>query len=275
MALLTDDELSKLMALPIDHSEERRKQLNDMVVVEANDLIDKARHQLTAREMKIMDFLAAQLQPTDTKFHTIKVNIAELSEAIHISKGGRQYKQVASSLFALVTKPVTILSTDNKGKRRLTRTNWLAQATVVEDGSIEADISSQLSEYLLNLDGRYTQHLFRDTAKLHSRYAIILYKLMREAQGVQGHINRENGTNIAATIGTGKGQGTPQWWKERLGIDAKQPTAYITRVLNKAINEIHTSIDLDGDMVFNKPEKVYQGHRIAKIYLSELTEHRY
>jgi plasmid replication initiation protein len=269
---LSDEELSQFIAVPIDPDKKRRQQIDDMVVVEANDLIDKARHQLTARELKIMDFITAQIQPEDTKFHSISLSIAELTDAINLAKGGRTYKQVAASLFNLVDKPVTILSTGANGKRQLTRTNWLSEATVVEDGKVTVHVSASLSKYLLNLNGHYTGHLFRDTAMLNSRYAIILYKMMREAQGLQGYINRQNDTNYAATIGAGKDQGSPDWWKERLGIDEKQPPAYVMRTLKKAINEIQSMPELN--MLFNAPQKTYEGHAVAKICISEFVKQR-
>ena len=51
-------------------------------VAEHNDLITKARHDLTARELKIMDFIISKIKPTDNTFLTVKTSMYELSNIL-------------------------------------------------------------------------------------------------------------------------------------------------------------------------------------------------
>ena len=55
-------------------------------VVEANDIINKARHDLTARELKLMDFVISKIMPDDDKFHVIKTSMYELTKYLTSSK---------------------------------------------------------------------------------------------------------------------------------------------------------------------------------------------
>ncbi|MDN6185128.1 MAG: replication initiation protein, partial [Lactococcus lactis] len=49
-----------------DYIEQRR-----YFVVEHNDLITKAKHDLTAKELKVMDYIISKIKPNDAKFHKI------------------------------------------------------------------------------------------------------------------------------------------------------------------------------------------------------------
>ena len=55
-------------------------------VAEANDLITKARHDLTARELKIMDFVISKIKPDDEHFTTIKTSMYELTNVLNLKK---------------------------------------------------------------------------------------------------------------------------------------------------------------------------------------------
>ena len=44
-------------------------------VVSHNDLITKASHDLTARELKIMDFVISKIKPDDRDFNIIKTSL--------------------------------------------------------------------------------------------------------------------------------------------------------------------------------------------------------
>lgn len=58
-------------------------------VVESNDIINKARHDLTARELKIMDFVISKIQPEDTQFNVIKTSMYELTKVLNIKQNGK------------------------------------------------------------------------------------------------------------------------------------------------------------------------------------------
>ena len=67
-------------------------------VVEANDIINKARHDLTARELKLMDFVISKIMPDDDKFHVIKTSMYELTKVLNIKQNGKNYADMAKSI---------------------------------------------------------------------------------------------------------------------------------------------------------------------------------
>ena len=53
-------------------------------VAESNDLITKARHDLTARELKIMDFIISKIQPDDENFDIVHTSMYELTNVLNL-----------------------------------------------------------------------------------------------------------------------------------------------------------------------------------------------
>ena len=67
-------------------------------VVEANDIINKARHDLTARELKLMDFVISKIMPDDNNFHVVKTSMYELTKVLNINQNGKNYADMAKSI---------------------------------------------------------------------------------------------------------------------------------------------------------------------------------
>lgn len=197
-------------------------------VVEANDLITKARHDLTARELKIMDFIISKIKPDDDEFITVKTSMYELTNVLNLKRSGTTYSDLAKNLDSLGTKRVIIY---NNIERSITQTSWVMQSKYWENGRVELLLSKDLSPYLLGLKNNYTQYLLLDTVKLRSKYSILLYKLMRECD--------KDGSNSIAIL-----QGTPDEFKEWLGAPKSYEYKDLKKnVLKKAIEEINIKID--------------------------------
>ena len=73
-------------------------------VVESNDIINKARHDLTARELKIMDFVISKIQPEDTQFNVIKTSMYELTKVLNIKQNGKKTMGIWQKLLAIYEK---------------------------------------------------------------------------------------------------------------------------------------------------------------------------
>ena len=197
-------------------------------VAESNDLITKSRHDLTARELKIMDYVISKIQPTDSGLITINTSMYELTKVLELKSSGRTYSQIAQNLDDMRAKSIKIY---NENERSITMTGWFERAKVWENGQIELKINEDFSPYLIDLKNNYTQYLLIDTVKLKSKYAILLYKLMREADKVKGK-------SIAIL------QGTPEEFMEWLGAPKDYEYKDLKRnILKKAVEEINLKID--------------------------------
>lgn len=197
-------------------------------VVESNDLITKARHDLDARELKIMDYVVSKIKPDDKDFNIVQTSMYELTNVLNLKRNGRTYSQLAESLESMRAKSVRVY---NEVEKRLTLTGWFEVVDLWENGKIQLKINKQFAPYLLQLKHDYTQHLLIDTVKLKSKYSILLYKLMREA-------DKDKGKSIAIL------QGTPEEFKEWLGAPENYDYNRLKEnILKKAVEEINLKID--------------------------------
>ena len=197
-------------------------------VVEANDLISKAKHDLTTNQLKIIDFLISKIKPDDKDFEELETSMYELTNVLEIKRSGRTYNQIANTLDDLRKKEVTIY---NQERESIVRTGWVSSAEYFKNGKVILSFDKKLAPYLLDLSKNYSQYLLIDTVKLKSKYAILLYKLMREA-------DRDNGKSITIL------QGTPEEFKDWLGAPKNYNYGRLKEnVLKKAIEEINLKID--------------------------------
>lgn len=197
-------------------------------VVESDDLITKARHDLTARELKIMDFVISKIKPIDNEFFTVKTSMYELTNVLNLKRSGTTYSDLSKNIGELRKKEVLIY---NDEKEMITQTGWVESANYYKNGQVEIKLNNQLAPHLLGLKSHYTQHLLADTVKLKSKYAILLYKLMREA-------DKDKAKSIAIL------QGTPEEFKVWLGAPENYEYKQLKQnILKKAVEEINLKIE--------------------------------
>ncbi|ELA93816.1 replication initiation protein [Enterococcus faecium] len=211
-------------------NQENFKNQRYFLVAEHNDLITKARHDLEARELKIMDYVVSKIKPDDEQFNIIKTSMYELSNVLELKRNGRTYSQLAKNLESMRAKSVKIY---NEKERSITMTGWFERAKVWENGHIELRINEDFAPFLLKLkgSGNYTQYFLNDTVQLKSKYSILLYKLMRET-------DKDYGKKIAIL------QGTPEEFKEWLGAPKEYTYGkFKDKILKKAVEEINLKID--------------------------------
>ncbi|CAI2673213.1 hypothetical protein AKUA1802_UNKNOWN100050 (plasmid) [Apilactobacillus kunkeei] len=218
------------------------------LVAEHNDLITKARHDLNARELKIMDYVVSKIKPDDEHFDTVETSMYELSSVLNIKRNGRTYSQLANSLNTMRKKDFFIY---NEKEKSITMTGWFERAKVWENGQIELKINEDLAPYLLQLKGNYTQYFLDDTVKLKSKYSILLYKLVRES-------DKNRGTSITIL------NGSPEDFKSWLGAPASYNySRFKQNVLLPAIDEINLKIrDMDLELL-----QGYRGRKVVQVEL--------
>lgn len=196
-------------------------------VAESNDLIKKARYNLNANELKIIDFVISKIKPNDRNFNEIKTSMRELSGVLNLKRSGRTYNQIEKNIDNLRKKDITIV----KNKDTIIRTGWFTAAIYSRQGSVTLEFDRRLSPFLLQLKNDYTQHLLLDTVVLSSKYSIRLYKLLREC-------DKDKSRNSIAIL-----QGTPEEFKEWLNAPKSYSYGRLKdKILKPAINEINLKI---------------------------------
>ena len=216
-------------------------------VVEANDIINKARHDNCTRTETngLCHF------KNNAWWWQISCNqdlYVWVDKVLNIKQNGKNYADMAKAIGDLRKKEVLI---HDEEERTITQTGWVQSAKYHENGKVEIELSPNLAPHLLGLKNNYTQHLLLDTTKLKSRYSILLYKLMREC-------DRDNGKSIAIL------QGTPDEFREWLGAPKDYDYAIFKRnILKKAVEEINLKID-DMDL------EIFQGRYNRKVVQVEV-----
>lgn len=244
------DKKKMLWSSDRNFNEEDFKNQRYYLVAEHNDLITKARHDLTARELKIMDFVISKIKPEDKNFNIIQTSMYEVSKVLNLKRSGRLYSQLANSFNSMRKKDVYIY---NEKEKSVVMTGWFETSKVWENGKIELKINKDFAPYLLQLKGagHYTQYFLDDTVQLKSKYSILMYKLMREA-------DKDHGSSIAVI------QGTPEDFKIWLGSPKSYTYSRLKEnILLPAIKEINLKIwDMDIEL--------FQARRGRKIIQVEL-----
>lgn len=223
----------------LDAEEEVVKRERTNIVVEHNDLIDRAKQDLTAPQMKLMDYLISRIRPSDSEFVEITTTMSRLSKTLRLSKSGRTYTQLWNALRALRAKEVVLLGTEN-GKKFILSTGWLQTVWSDEDGNVKVRIDQRLAPYLLNMAkrGHYTQSLLSDAAQLRGKYALVLYKQISMNRGLQ-HWNPDKTVIVGSRT---LGFGTPEWWQEKLGMPDSFKVSAIVRTVKRAVDEINKEL---------------------------------
>jgi len=224
-----------------------------MFVDQHNDLIVKADYDLTARELKIMDFLISRIKPEDKKFNIVHTSLYEIAQVLGLKRSGREYNQIADNIRNLRRKEVMILDQGKNG-RSITITGWISEPTFHENGQVEILISEKFMPFLLDLrnTGNYTQYLLFDTVKLDSKYSIRLYKLMREA-------NKDRGRTCPVL------KSTPEELKMKLSAPESYSWSDLRKnVLDRAIDEINLKIE-DMELELNTGKR---GRKVVHVEIS-------
>lgn len=213
------------------------------LVAEHNDLITKARHDLTSQQLKIVDFIIAKIKPDDEHFNVIDTSMNELANVLKLTPSSRVYSQLIDNVHKLRQKEVTVYNEDEKA---VTITGWLENAKICESGKIKLKINKNFTPYLLQLKGSYTQYYLYDTVRLSSKYAIQMYKLMREA-------DKTHGKKMPIA------QGSPEDWKKWMGApESYNYNRLKENVLKKAIEEVN-------EIIVDMHLKLYQAKRGRKV----------
>lgn len=231
-------------------NEDEFREQRDYVVAEHNDLIKKARHDLTSRELKIMDYVISKIKPEDTNLTVVNTSMYEISNVLNLKRSGRGYSQLAENINSMRKKDIYIY---NEQERTVVMTGWFERTKFWETGKIELKINKDFAPYLVQLKstGNYTQYLLNDTVKLKSKYSILLYKLMREANKTR----RKSITILS---------GSPDDFKTWLGAPKSYSYGRLKEnILTPSINELNLKID-DMDI------ELFQARRGRKIVQIEL-----
>ena len=146
-------------------------------IAKANEIVQKARCDLTITELKVLSYVFSMIKPTNTKDTEYIVDIktyCKIAGIDHTNTGN--YALIKSSLKKLRDKSFWITLEDGSE----TTIGWLAKAKINRGtGKVRVKLDEDLSRYLINLTGNYFQYQFISILPMKNNASILLYELLK------------------------------------------------------------------------------------------------
>ena len=153
-------------------------------VRQQNDLVE-ARYSLTARELKLVFYVCAMVDPHARDFGKCKIRVQDFAEITGVTPNGL-YTELLETALAIRDKRLVLKNypdrdEDGTQKARRKTLSWLIDVTETHDGDgfIKVTLHPDLKPYLLQLQRDFTQFRLGYAVRLESKYAIRLYQLLK------------------------------------------------------------------------------------------------
>lgn len=149
----------------------------DQYVVKSNDLVRKARYNLTMQQQHILLYCISKIKPFDPDNKWYTVNITDLCKTCNIEEGkeisGYYYKSIKRD-FLKLTERFFI----DRGDYEET-VSFLSDVKINKfDGAIEYNFHNSIAPHLFGLMKDYTQYKLIDVLRLKGKYSIRLYEII-------------------------------------------------------------------------------------------------
>ncbi|WP_051912734.1 replication initiation protein [Carnobacterium funditum] len=227
----------------------------EYTVAKDNQLVQKAKINLTEKELKLIDWLISKIKPNDEELLQVETSVAEINLVLGFGNGGKNIKHTKDALLNLSNKGFWIQSEDESG---IEIARWIDEVSLKYDGKAVLKLHSKLAPYLLQLaeKGNYTSYYLRTIISLKSKYSLLLYQLAKSGlhNGVIG--------------------GEVKEIQEYFGHKDLTWGVFNGRYLKKAIEEVNTKTDLHIEMLLGKNGRnvVRVEFRITKKLRKEVSE---
>ena len=152
-------------------------EMREYKIVKSNDIIQKARFQLSTQEQKIILYLISKIKPTDKEFESYSFSIVEFCKICGIdSDNGSNYSNLKSTIKSLADKSLWV----RLDKNSQTLVRWINKAKIIENsGIVEIRLDDDMKPYLLELKNNFTQYELLYTLAMKSQYSIRLYEILK------------------------------------------------------------------------------------------------
>ena len=150
----------------------------DYYVVKSNELIQKARYNLTVQQQKLVLFAISRIKKNDDprKYYTIPLK--ELCEAcgFKLDKGGSYYMRLKED-FKKLKAPIGWVPMEDDYEWLV---SWFDDVGLNKGiGTVKIRFHERIWPYLFNLQEKYTQYQLREVLVFKNKYAIRLFEILR------------------------------------------------------------------------------------------------
>lgn len=159
----------------------------EKALVKRHNHLIEARYRLTLQEQRLLLWLFSEIKPEDTDFKRYRVRIADLAKLIGISDGGgRLYREIIEVTGRLRKREIDI---EDISRNVIIQATWIASAEYqFNEGVVEICLAPALIPYLLDIRKNYTTVALKYVIGVKSAYAIRLYELLKQYQGIGSRV---------------------------------------------------------------------------------------
>lgn len=153
------------------------KKERNYIISKSNEIIQRARVDLTLSEIRLLNYVFSLIKPTDTELHEYKIRILDYCALCGITdRSGSNYIYAKKSVKNLADKSFWMMN--EEGEEVLIR--WVEKAKVDRGkGIIEIRLDNDLKKYVVGLHGNFTQYTMLNTLTMSSTYSIAIYELLK------------------------------------------------------------------------------------------------
>lgn len=146
-------------------------------VVKSNKIIQKARYELSAQELKVLAFVFSKIKPNDTEFKNYTISIPEFCDICGIDhRNGGNYAYIKNTVKGLVDKSFFLELDDGT----ITTVSWVNKAWIDKrSGRIRIRLDEDLQQYICGLYASFTSYQLLSTLPMKSAYSFRIFELLK------------------------------------------------------------------------------------------------
>lgn len=149
----------------------------DYKIVKKNEIIQKARNQLSLLQLKTLACILSKVKPNDKPGQTYTFRIKDFCDICGIEyNSGKNYALLKTALKGLRDK--SFWMTDEDGKDVLVA--WIEKPKIdPRSKKIEVRLDEDISKYIIGWLTEYTQYSLFEVIPMQSRYSFVLFELLK------------------------------------------------------------------------------------------------
>ncbi len=155
-------------------------------VVKGNEIIQRARYNLTLSELKVFSFIISKVKPKDKAFREYEFSLAEYLQVIgSVSDSGGNYEVAKNALKKLRDKSFYLTQEDGSE----VTIGWLYKVEFNRsNGKVKVTLDHDMQKYICGLFENFTQYELICTLPMQSAYSIRVYELLKSYAFTKRHM---------------------------------------------------------------------------------------
>ena len=143
----------------------------NQLIVKDNELVRKARYNLTVNQQKIIAYVVSKIKPTDNEFTKYEISIQDFCAVCGIDKT-YFYSEIREIIDNLDNKSFWV-----ETEEKIFKFRWFSEIEIIKgSGKVNLLLNSNIKRYLLQLHENFTQYELYNILALKGKYSIRLYE---------------------------------------------------------------------------------------------------